>query len=275
MTRLGIREAINGAQALGLARLDAQLLMLHTLNKPDTDRAWLLAHDQDLLDGKAVDDFRAISQRRADGEPLAYITGFKDFFGLRFSVDKRVLVPRPDTETLVQWALDVLQGIRSPDALDLGTGSGAVAIAIAHQLQCTVSATDFSAEALAVAAGNALRLGVDLRCLQSSWFDNVVGRFHLIASNPPYIADADPHLAALTHEPINALTSGTDGLNDIRQIVQQAPGYLQAGGWLILEHGYDQAASVRGLLLKRGFQQVQSRMDLANNERCSGGQWPN
>ena len=274
MIQLTVEAALKAAQALGLARLDAQLLMLHALNKPDADRAWLLAHDRDVLDGKAVDDFRAFCQRREDGEPLAYITGFKEFFGLRFSVDKRVLVPRPDTETLVQWALDVLQGIGSAQVLDLGTGSGAVAIAIAHQLQCTVTATDFSAEALAVAAANARQLAVDITCLQSSWFDDVAGRFHLIASNPPYIADADPHLAALTHEPINALTSGADGLKDIRLIVQQAPGHLQAGGWLILEHGYNQAADVRGLLLQRGFQQVQSRMDLADIERCSGGQWP-
>lgn len=274
MIQLTVEAALKAAQALGLARLDAQLLMLHALNKPDTDRAWLLAHDRDVLDSKALDDFRAFCRRREDGEPLAYITGFKDFFGLRFSVDKRVLVPRPDTETLVQWALDVLQGIGSAQVLDLGTGSGAVAIAIAHQLQCTVTATDFNAETLAVAAGNALRLCVDLRCLQSSWFDDVAGRFHLIASNPPYIADADPHLAALTHEPLRALTAGTDGLSDIRQIVQQAPEHLQAGGWLILEHGYNQAADVRRLLLQRGFQQVQSRMDLADIERCSGGQWP-
>ena len=274
MIRLTLKEALDAAQALGLPRLDAQLLMLHTLNKPDTDRAWLLAHDQDLLDDKALDDYRAFSQRRADGEPLAYITGFKEFFGLRFEVDKRVLVPRADTETLVQWALDVVQGIRSAQVLDLGTGSGAVAIAIACHLQCTVTATDFSAAALTVATSNALQLAVDITCLQSSWFDNVDGLFHLIASNPPYIADADPHLAALTHEPINALTSGADGLKDIRQIVQHAPEYLHAGGWLMLEHGYDQAANVRRLLLQRGFQQVQSRMDLANIERCSGGQWP-
>ncbi len=274
MIQLTVEAALKAAQALGLTRLDAQLLMLHALNKPDTDRAWLLAYDRDVLDGKALDDFRAFCRRREDGEPLAYITGFKEFFGLRFSVDKRVLVPRPDTETLVQWALDVLQGNGSAQVLDLGTGSGAVAIAIAHQFQCTVTATDFSAEALAVAAVNARQLAVDITCLQSSWFDDVAGRFHLIASNPPYIADGDPHLAALTHEPINALTSGADGLKDIRQIVQQAPGHLQPGGWLILEHGYNQAADVRGLLLQRGFQQVQSRMDLADIERCSGGQWP-
>ena len=231
-------------------------------------------HDGGRRQSAQVTIGRDAAATREDGEPLAYITGFKDFFGLRFSVDKRVLVPRPDTETLVQWALDVLQGIGSAQVLDLGTGSGAVAIAIAHQLQCTVTATDFNAETLAVAAGNALRLAVDITCLQSSWFDDVAGRFHLIASNPPYIADADPHLAALTHEPINALTSGADGLKDIRLIVQQAPGHLQAGGWLILEHGYNQAADVRGLLLQRGFQQVQSRMDLADIERCSGGQWP-
>ena len=275
MTILTVKAAFEAAQACGLARIDAQLLMLHALNKPDTDRAWLVAHDQDLLDGKALDDFRAFSLRRVAGEPLAYITGFKEFFGLRFAIDKRVLVPRPDTETLVQWALDVLQGISSAQVLDLGTGSGAVAIAIAHRLDCTVTATDISSGALTVASDNALRLATNIQCVQSSWFANVHTRFHLVVSNPPYIADADPHLDALLHEPINALTAGNDGLRDIRHIVQQAPEHLKPGGWLLLEHGYNQAAAVRELLANRGFSQVKTRLDLPGIERCSGGQWAN
>lgn len=269
-----IDQALSAAHAQGLARLDAQLMMLHALGKSDADRSWLFAHDQNLLDGKALNDFRAFCERRATGEPLAYITGFKDFFGLRFGVDQRVLVPRPDTEILVQWALDVLHGINNPEVLDLGTGSGAVAIAIAHQLKCAVIGTDVNAEALAVATDNAARMKADIRCLQSNWFAEVSGLFHLIVSNPPYIADADPHLTDLAYEPISALTAGADGLNDLRQIVQHAPKHLHAGGWLILEHGYDQAAKVRVLLLQRGFKQVQSRVDLANIERCSAGQWP-
>ena len=273
MTQLTVKAALDAGKAIGLGRLDAQLLLLHCLNRSDTDRAWLLAHDDDALTSLVTQTFGNLCQRRAAGEPLAYIVGYKEFFGIRLNVDKRVLVPRPDTETLVQWALELLKHTVVPDVLDLGTGSGAVAIAIAQQLQCSVTATDVSAQALQVAAGNALRLAVDVQCLQSNWFDKVCARYHLIASNPPYIAEADPHLPALTHEPLSALTAGADGLNDIRLIVQQAPQYLHSGGWLVLEHGYDQAATVRELLIGRGFSQVQSRLDLAGIERCSGGQW--
>jgi len=157
--------------------------------------------------------------------------------------------------------------------LDLGTGSGAVAIAVAHSLRCSVTATDFSADALAVATHNARQLDVNVQFAHSHWFDKVSGHYHVIASNPPYIASADPHLAALAHEPMSALAAGSDGLNDIRQIVQQAPSHLHPGGWLLLEHGYDQASAVRNLLSQRGFEQVQSRIDLAGIARCSGGKW--
>ena len=275
MTVLTISQALSAAHALGLDRLDAQLLLLHALRKSDTDRAWLMAHDQDLLDGKAADDFSAFSLRRAAGEPLAYIVGYKEFFGLRFSVDARVLVPRPDTETLVQWALDVLKNGAAPDVLDLGTGSGAVAIAIAHSLKCMVSASDFSQEALSVASQNARQLGVDVQFIHSHWLEKVSGHYHAIASNPPYIANADPHLAALVHEPLSALTAGADGLSDIRQIIQLAPKHLHPGGWLLLEHGYDQVDAVCELLVQSGFTQVQSRFDLAGIARCTGGRWDN
>jgi release factor glutamine methyltransferase len=275
LTVLTIRQALTAALALGLDRLDAQLLLLHALRKPDTDRAWLTAHDQDWLDGKAADDFRTFSLRRAAGEPLAYIVGHKEFFGLRFSVDARVLVPRPDTETLVQWALDVLKKSAASEVLDLGTGSGAVGIAIANSLKCKVTATDFSEDALAVASQNAKQLGVDVQFFQSHWLEKVSGHYHVIASNPPYIASADPHLAALAHEPLSALAAGTDGLSDIRQIVQFAPQHLHPGGWLLLEHGYDQAGVVCSLLTQTGFTQVQSRADLAGIARCSGGRWDN
>ena len=219
--------------------------------------------------------------RRAAGEPLAYIVGSKEFFGLALQVDARVLVPRPDTETLVQWSLDLLQLPGTAPAsrvLDLGTGSGAIALALAHQLQaasrqCQVVAVDASADALDVARANAGQLGLQVQFIQSHWLQKVSGSFHLIASNPPYIASADPHLAELRHEPLQALTAGADGLDDIRQIIVQAPAHLQPGGWLLLEHGYDQADSVRALLAQRGFLQVQSRRDLAGIERCSGGQW--
>ena len=275
-------QALAAAQTLGLDRLDAQLLLLHALGKPVDARAWLLAHDTDLLTDEAADQFRALSLRRAAGEPLAYIVGNKEFFGLDLRVDARVLVPRPDTETLVQWSLDLLQTPGLPPVLrvlDLGTGSGAIALAIAHSLrvagrQARVLAVDASVEALHVAQENARRLGLAVAFKESRWLQEIKESFHLIASNPPYIADADPHLAALTHEPLQALAAGADGLDDIRQIIEQAPGHLLAGGWLLLEHGYDQADRVRELLEQRGFLQVQSRRDLAGIERCSGGQSP-
>jgi release factor glutamine methyltransferase len=275
-------QALAAAQTLGLDRLDAQWLLLHALGKPANARAWLLAHDTDMLPQQAAEDFQALSLRRAAGEPLAYIVGSKEFFGLALHVDARVLVPRPDTETLVTWALEVLQtpGMpATPEILDLGTGSGAIALAVAHSLKTAcrpghVVAVDASADALDVARDNAARLGLDLEFTQSHWLKEVSEHFHLIVSNPPYIASADPHLDALTHEPLTALAAGPDGLDDIREIIQQAPSSLLPGGWLLLEHGYDQAAAVRELLASEGFEQVQSRKDLAGIKRCSGGVWP-
>lgn len=282
MNSLTCAEALIAAQALGLERLDAQLLLLHALGKPADARAWLLAHDTDALAAEVTAVFLALAHRRAGGEPLAYIVGSKEFFGLELQVDGRVLVPRPDTETLVQWSLDTLLAPGMPpllDVLDLGTGSGAIALAIAHSLKAAghpakVLAVDASPDALDVARRNADRLELNVQFIESHWLQQVSGRFHLIASNPPYIASADPHLAALTHEPLAALTAGSDGLDDLRQIIAQAPSHLQAGGWLLLEHGYDQAERVRELLERQGFAQVQSRQDLAGIERCSGGQWP-
>lgn len=272
---MNISQALAAAQTLGLDRLDAQLLLLHALGRPDSQRAWLLAHDVDVMPEQTVEVFRSFTLRRAAGEPLAYIVGYKAFFGLRFTVDARVLVPRPDTETLVQWVVDVLKDVVEPQVLDLGTGSGAVAIALAHSLKCQVTATDFSEDALAVASHNARQLGVGVRFVQSNWLDKVSGHYRVIASNPPYIAAQDPHLAALRHEPLSALTAGVDGLSDIRHIIHNTPEHLQPGGWLLLEHGYDQAATVRELLTLRGFVQVQSRADLAGIERCTGGRWDN
>ncbi|MEO7885118.1 MAG: peptide chain release factor N(5)-glutamine methyltransferase, partial [Polaromonas sp.] len=236
----------------------------------------------DALAEDAAQRFQSLCLRRAAGEPLAYIVGSKEFFGLTFRVDARVLVPRPDTETLVNWTLELLQAPgmpAQPDILDLGTGSGAIALAIAHSLRETghqghVTAVDVSADSLDVARSNATRLTLDVNFIESHWLEKVSGYFHVIASNPPYIASADPHLEALAHEPLGALASGPDGLDDIRQIARQAPGSLHPGGWLLLEHGYDQAEAVRKLLLREGFLQVQSRRDLAGIERCSGGLWP-
>ncbi|ALK89741.1 peptide chain release factor N(5)-glutamine methyltransferase [Limnohabitans sp. 63ED37-2] len=271
------------AQATGLARVDAQILLLLSLQRPLHDRAWLLAHDSDTLTPVQAAAWQDALQRRLQGEPVAYITGRKDFFGLTLAVDARVLDPRPDTETLVDWALACLPEsvpeTRSPRILDLGTGSGAVALALQHaRPDATVWAVDASEDALAVARANAARLQLGVQFIASDWLNAVdiqrTGRFDLIVSNPPYVAEGDPHLAALTHEPLQALTSGPDGLDDIRQIIAQAPVYLAPGGWLLLEHGWDQAAPVQALLREAGLVQVQSRRDLGGIERCTGAAMP-
>lgn len=278
-----LRDALTAARALGLERLDAQLLLLHALGRAPHERGWLLAHDDDPLSPADQARWATLLQRRAAGEPLAYLTGHKAFYGLALQVDARVLDPRPDTETLVDWALD-LHPLVGPAlaVLDLGTGSGAIALALQQQRPgWRVWASDANADALAVAGANAARLGLPLVLRQGRWLaalapqdGGAAGRFDLIVSNPPYVASADPHLAALRHEPLSALASGPDGLDDLRQIVAQAPARLAPGAWLLLEHGFDQAAAVRGLLGAAGFTRVQSRRDLAGLERCTGGQWP-
>lgn len=272
---LGLSQAITLAVAQGLDRLEAQQLLLHTLGRAPHDRAWLLVHDTDTLSAPQYAAYNAAVHRRTGGEPLGYITGQQAFYGLELAVDARVLVPRPDTETLVDWALAALADTPQASILDLGTGSGAIALALKHtRPDWQVHAVDASTEALAVAQTNAQRLGLAVAFSQGSWLTQVQGRFHAIVSNPPYIAAQDPHLAALTHEPLAALASGAQGLDDLRSIVLQAPVHLHSGGWLLLEHGYDQAAAVRTLLTEAGLAQVQSRRDLAGIERCSGGQCP-
>lgn len=269
-----LAQSLQRAQTMGLARIDSQLLHLHALGRDLHDRAWLLTHDSDALPDDVALRLDDLLRRRLAGEPIAYITGFKEFFGLTLQVDARVLDPRPDTEILVEWALALLPPNLSQRVLDLGTGSGAVALALQHERPaCAVTAVDASPEALAVARANAKRLQLPVQCVQSHWMDAVAGAFELIVSNPPYVADDDPHLAALTHEPLNALTSGADGLDDIRQIIAQAPHHLTPGGWLLLEHGWDQALPVQALLHEAGFTNVQSRKDLAGMDRCTGGQW--
>ena len=266
--------ALRQLQTGGLPRLEAQMLLLHALGQPPQARAWLLAHDDDALPADAATRLHALATRRLAGVPMAYLTGEKHFHGLRLRVDARVLDPRDDTETLVDWALALLPPDAPRRVLDLGTGSGAIALAIAQQRPLAqVVAVDASEDALAVAGDNARRLALRVDCRRGDWFAPVAGEhFDLIVSNPPYIAEADPHLSALAHEPRQALVSGADGLDDIRRIVAQAPVHMAPGGWLLLEHGWDQAGAVRDLLGTAGFTQVQSRRDLAGIERCSGGQ---
>lgn len=271
-----IGQALTALQSQGLERLDAQLLLLHVLGIAPTQRGWLLAHDTDPLPPNCTTTLQALALRRAAGEPLAYLTGSKAFYGLELQVTPDVLVPRPDTETLVDWALEVLQV--NAAVLDMGTGSGAIALALkAQRPDLRVWATDLSGAALRVARANAQRLGLDVQFAQGPWTAALPSHaplFDAIVSNPPYIADQDPHLPALRFEPTQALTSGADGLDDLRQIIVNAPAHLRPGGWLLLEHGYDQAAAVQALLQQQGFTGVPSRCDLAGVARCTAGQKP-
>ena len=278
MTDLTVAQALHSARTRGLERLDAELLLGHLLG--GRSRAWLLAHDTDPLPAGCAEAFAQLVQRRLTHEPVAYLLGEKEFFGLPLKVGPGVLVPRPDTEALVEWALECLPEQRTPPAgqplrvLDLGTGSGAIALAIQRQRpQAQVTAVDASEAALAIAQANAQALNLPVRCLLGSWFEPVAGEvFDLIVSNPPYIAEGDPHLVALVHEPLSALTAGPDGLSDLRHLVAQAHQHLAPGGWLLLEHGHDQHAPVKALLEAAGFEQVSGRFDLGGHVRCTGGQ---
>ena len=262
------------ARVLGVDRLDAQLLLARALDHP---RTWLLAHDDTVLDAAQWSALRSELARRAAGEPLAYIVGQQEFHGLALQVTPDVLVPRPDTEVLVDWALALLQielaGMAEPKVIDLGTGSGAVALAVKRSHpSALVTASDASPAALAVAQANAGRLRLRIEVLAGSWWVPLHGRrFHLALSNPPYIAAGDVHLPALHHEPRFALTPGGDGLDALRAISCEAAAHLEPGGWLLLEHGYDQPDAVQTLLRQHGFIGVQTRIDLGGQPRCTGG----
>jgi len=270
-----LQQALSTALSQGLARIDAQILLLHVLGRAGHDRAWLITHDTDALPPALQAQFEALCQRRRAGVPVAYLTGRKAFYGLELQVDERVLDPRPDTETLVDWALEVLAHQPAPRVVDLGTGSGAIALALQQQRpDAQVLAVDASTDALIVAQANATHLGLPVHFHHGHWLQGLAGGFDAIVSNPPYIAAADPHLAALTHEPLAALASGADGLDDLRSIIAQAPAHLAPGGWLLLEHGHDQADTVGALLHAAGLEQVQNRKDLVGIVRCSGGQKP-
>ncbi|PKO86525.1 MAG: peptide chain release factor N(5)-glutamine methyltransferase [Betaproteobacteria bacterium HGW-Betaproteobacteria-12] len=263
-------------QALAAARqridrLDARLLLQYATGCTHAD---LLARPETPVIEPAYAQFVEWVERRAAGEPLAYLIGEAEFRGRVFQVSPAVLIPRPDTEVLVEQALARLGGRERPQILDLGTGSGIVAISLA--LECPtagVVAVDLCAAALAVAANNAGRLGAAIECLAGDWYAPVAGRrFDLIVSNPPYIAAGDPHLAGdgLPYEPQSALTDGGDGLACLRRIVAGAAAHLQPGGWLLLEHGHDQGAACRNLLTAAGFQSAFTHPDLAGSDRVSG-----
>lgn len=270
-----VANALDQAVCAGLDRRDATLMMRHLMaNQPWTpqERAWLITHDHLRLNAAQMTRWADWVTRRLAGEPVAYLTGVKAFYGLVLQVNPDVLDPRPDTETLVDWALLLLKDRHAPCVLDAGTGSGAIALALAvHAPHAQVSACDASEAALGVARANGERLGLRVRWQMTDWLEQVGGPYDLIVSNPPYIAAHDPHLPALRHEPQQALVAGPDGLRDLRQLITQAPAHLKPGGWLLLEHGFDQSSAVQLLLSEMGFSEVQGRHDLAGIERCSGG----
>ena len=263
-----VGELLLQAREQGMDRLDAQLLLAHVLRQ---SRTWLLANDDAAVSAPAEQELTGLFSRRARGEPLAYLVGEKEFHGLTLQVSPAVLIPRPDTEALVEWALELMEP--ASRVLDMGTGSGAIALALKHRRpNARITAIDSSEPALAVARANGQRLQLDVEWLASDWWHALDNRsFDLIVSNPPYIAGEDAHLAALRHEPLSALTPGGDGLDSLRQIVAGAPAHLVSGGWLLLEHGFDQARAVTELLCNSGFEQPASRADLAGHARCTGG----
>lgn len=255
--------------------VDAALLLAHAAGR---SRTWLYAHGDDEADGATADRFEALVARRVAGEPVAYLTGRRGFRHLELQVTPDTLVPRPETELLVELALERLPVDRELRIADLGTGSGAIALALASERpRASVVATDASAAALAVARANADALGIgNVGFREGDWLAPLHGeRFDLVASNPPYIAEGDPHLEAgdLRFEPAMALSSGSDGLDAIRRIVAGAPAHLQPGGWLLLEHGWEQGAAVRALLSAAGFDTVATARDLEQRDRVTFGRY--
>jgi release factor glutamine methyltransferase len=274
-----VSTAADLLRASSLPQLEARILLMHVLGWRRTE---LITRDREALPDDAVTRFEALSARRQAGVPIAQLTGMREFFGLDFDVTPNVLIPRPETELLVEMALEAIAGKPNARVLDLGTGTGAIAVSIAHaRPDARVWAVDRSLSALEVARGNAARLlnapraGGALTFIESDWTANLDESlmFEAIVSNPPYIASGDPHLEQgdLRFEPRGALTDEADGLSAIRAIVEKAPFLLAINGALWLEHGYDQADAVRRVLQARGFTEVRSMRDLAGIERCTGG----
>jgi release factor glutamine methyltransferase len=267
-----LRERLGGASPS--AALDAEILLAHVAG---TGRSALAADPDRSLGPEELLALESLARRRLAGEPVAYLTGRREFWSLDLEVSAEVLVPRPETELVVERVLAALGDRERPAVLDLGTGSGAIALSVAHErADAAVTATDASGAALAVAKRNAARLGLrNLRFLEGSWFDPLAGsRFDVIASNPPYVAADDPVLAVLAHEPRAALVGGTDGLAAIEAIVSSAPDYLVPGGWLIVEHGATHGAAVRTLYSNAGLAAVATQPDLAGHERVTEGTLP-
>ena len=256
------------------ARLDAELLLAHVLQQ---SRTWLYTWSDRLLSAEQQQAADALLARRLAGEPVAYLLGERDFWSLSLNVNPSTLIPRPDTETLVEWALELPLPANSR-VLDLGTGTGAIALALAsEQPSWQVSGVDFNADAVALAQANAARNQLArVSFMQSDWYSAVSGDFDLIVSNPPYIDEDDEHLAQgdVRFEPRSALVADNHGLSDLALIIDRAPGFLRANGWLLLEHGYQQADAVCELLRGRGFAEVSNRCDLGGQPRISGGRWP-
>jgi release factor glutamine methyltransferase len=256
----------------GLDAVDARALVRHVIG---CDEAWLISHPDRQLSAKEQDAYAALRARRAAGEPVAYLTGEREFYSLAFNVTPAVLIPRPETELLVEAALEHLPVDSPLRVLDLATGSGCVAVTIARQRpHAMVTATDISHYALAVARGNAARHGAGIEFVESDWFATLSGRcFDLMVANPPYIAAGDAHLAAgdLRFEPRAALVAGPIGLECIEVIVEEAPQHLAPGGRLLFEHGYDQGPCARALLAAGGYQEIVTLRDLAGSERVTGG----
>lgn len=270
-----LKILVEQAQNFGVERYDAEVLLAHTLKK---NRAYLHTWPDKILSDDEQKQYQFYLERRLKGEPIAYIIGHKEFWSLPFIVTPNTLIPREDTESWIQWLLDRYSNESAQRVLDLGTGSGAIALALAHERpNWQICAVDFSVEALKIAMQNAINLKLTIECLQSDWFSALSSRvFDIIVANPPYIAEEEPHwqIGDLRFEPKTALVSADQGLSDLKHILQQAPLYLSANGLLLVEHGYQQGSAVYALFVAAGFHNVQTYSDYGNNPRWTVGYRP-